>query len=58
MHEAFSDKLDSLAVAVERADLQAALGLIAEAHTMFVEDLLPADAAMVEYFKAQTASTR
>lgn len=56
MHEAFADKLDALAAAVARADVQAALVLIGEAHAMFVEDLLPADAAMVAYFKQRSAS--
>lgn len=57
-HEAFADKLDSLAAAVARTDGTAATALIAEAHTMFVENLLPADAAMVAYFKQRTAAAR
>ena len=58
MHEAFADKLDALAAAVARTDEPAASALIVEAHTMFVEDLLPADAAMVAYFKERTAMVR
>jgi len=56
MHEAFADKLDTLAGAVGRADTQAALALIAEAHAMFVDELLPADTAMVTYFKQRATA--
>ncbi|WP_448191338.1 bacteriohemerythrin [Azospirillum sp. sgz301742] len=58
MHEAFSEKLEALAAAVARSDEPAARALIAEAHTMFVEHLLPADAAMVAYFKERSAVVR
>ena len=58
MHEAFADTLDSLAAAVERADVQAALGLISDAHRMVVEELLPADAALVAYFKTAPAAAQ
>jgi len=58
MHNAFAATLDALAAAVVRADVPAAHGLIAEAHRMFVEDLLPADAAMVAYFKEWNATAR
>lgn len=55
MHRTFADTLASVAEAVGRADVQAARTLIGTAHALFVEELLPADAAMVAYFKERAA---
>ncbi|PWC56258.1 hemerythrin domain-containing protein [Azospirillum sp. TSO22-1] len=56
MHGTFARTLESLAATVERADVQAARTLIGTAHALFVEELLPADAAMVAYFKERVAA--
>lgn len=55
MHGVFADTLESLAAAVAQGDATAARGLIAEARRLFVEELLPADAAMVAFFKEHAA---
>jgi len=46
-HDEFIVLLQSLAAAVAKGDAAAAAGRIAEARTMFVDVLLPADAAML-----------